>query len=90
MGKGFPAKMIAFNWLTAFVAIVLNYLLVKHFNLLGAGLSYSVSFLIWSILFYAYFVNFTKIKLIDLLVIKKQDFYFIREILRKKFGKKEI
>jgi O-antigen/teichoic acid export membrane protein len=83
MGKGFPREMVLYNTITAILAIVLNFVFVKYLGVKGAGISYSLSFLIWGVLFYAYYAKFTDTSLYDLIVIKKSDFSFMLELLKK-------
>ena len=65
------------------INILLNLLFVKYYGIVGAAISTSISHFICGVLFIVFFWRISKVRFLDILIIKKSDFAFISSLFKK-------
>ncbi len=79
MGQGFPNFLIVNNIIFSLLDVVLNIIFIPKYGIKAAAISCSVSYFLWSISFISYFVLKYNVKVKDMLLVKSNDFIFIKK-----------
>jgi len=80
-GRGETNVNIAIFSISYIINIILNLILIPHFNDAGAAISTSISYIITFIFFLLFFKFKRKININDILLIKKSDIKLINDII---------
>lgn len=82
-------KRINFVLLTISVLInvILNGLLINYLGMIGAGYASLISFVLCGLSFLISFSKSTKTKIIDMIILKKEDIKLLKSLVSKKEGK---
>ena len=69
--------------ITVAINVGLNLLFVRYFGIIGAAISTSISHFVCGVLFIAVFAKTTNSRVIDLLLVKKEDFGLVTQLFHK-------
>lgn len=83
MGKSYPGSVIFVTFFSAGFNILLNIWLIPRFGILAAAIISSVTNFLWALGLVLLFINTTKIKMKDVLLIKKDDVFNIYYLIKK-------
>lgn len=82
MGKSYPSAIIFVTFFSAGFNILLNILLIPKFGVIVAAIISSVTYFLWALGLVLLFINTTKIKIKDVLLIKKEDMFNIYYLIK--------
>ncbi|MCK5475600.1 MAG: oligosaccharide flippase family protein [Candidatus Pacebacteria bacterium] len=82
-GRGLPAIVYIAPAVSLVVNVVLNIILIPKMGISGAAISSSVSYILMMMLMMYYFVSILKIRLSDLIIIKKSDIGFFINLFKR-------
>lgn len=82
MGQGFPYIVIFNSLLFAITNSLLNIYFIPIYGVYATPIICSSTFLLWAIVFIIYVSKHYKIRLLDMIIIKKSDFHDILKMVR--------
>lgn len=83
VGKGYTPKVIVINTSCGLFNLILNVIFLKKYGIEFAALLSSITYILWTFAYMVYYKSYTKIKIIEMLFIKKEDFHYLLNSIRK-------
>jgi O-antigen/teichoic acid export membrane protein len=81
-GRGFPQYSTYAALVSLIFTIILDFLLIPHFGINGAALASSISYMISALIITYLFIRTTKVRPLDLLIIRAEDIIDYRRVLK--------
>jgi O-antigen/teichoic acid export membrane protein len=84
VGRGFPQYTSFASFISLVLTVILDLILIPYFGIRGASLVSTVAYSANAVIVLYLFIRTTKVRLFDILVIKKADFVYYLGMFRRK------